>query len=106
MESKHILVIVAAANKAEAEKIAQALLNERLIACANIISGVHSLFRWQGKIESTEESVILMKTRKDLFSKISERVKALHSYQVPEIIATPIVEGFDAYLKWLDESLK
>ncbi len=106
MEKQHIIVLVTTPNKGEAEKIAQSLLNERLIACANIIGPVHSLFWWQGKIDKAQEHLILMKTRKDLFSKLAEKVKALHSYQVPEIIATPIVEGLKDYLKWLDESLK
>ena len=105
MESEYILVTVTTANKTEAEKIAHALLNERLIACANIIGPAHSLFLWQGKIESAEEHVILMKTRKNLFHKISEKVKALHSYEVPEIIAIPIVEGFKPYIEWLQKSL-
>lgn len=102
----HVLVIVTAANKAEAEKIAQTLLSERLIACANIIGPAHSLYWWQGKIETAEEHVILMKTRKGLFTELAEKVKALHSYQVPEIIAIPIAEGFKPYVKWLDENLK
>ncbi|MGB9672308.1 MAG: divalent-cation tolerance protein CutA [Candidatus Norongarragalinales archaeon] len=106
MEKQHIIVLVTTPNKGEAEKIAQSLLNERLIACANIIGPVHSLFWWQGKIDKAQEHLILMKTRKDLFNKLAEKVKALHSYQVPEIIATPIVEGLKDYLKWLDESLK
>jgi periplasmic divalent cation tolerance protein len=105
LESEHILVIVTAANKTEAEKIAYGLLNERLIACANIIGPVHSLFWWQGKIESAEEHIILMKTRKNLFQKLSEKVKTLHSYEVPEIIAIPIVEGFKPYMEWLEKSL-
>ncbi|MEM3695103.1 MAG: divalent-cation tolerance protein CutA [Candidatus Bathyarchaeia archaeon] len=102
----HILVIVTAANKTEAEKIVQTLLSERLIACANIIGPAHSLYWWQGKIENAKEHIILMKTRKSLFSKLSEKVKAIHSYQIPEIIAVPITEGFKPYIKWLDENLK
>ncbi|MGB9671982.1 MAG: divalent-cation tolerance protein CutA [Candidatus Bathyarchaeales archaeon] len=105
MKGEYILVIVTTANKAEAEKIARALLDERLIACANIIGPAHSLFWWHGKIESAEEHVILMKTRKSLFAELSERVKALHSYEVPEIIAIPIIEGFEPYMKWIDNSL-
>lgn len=105
MENLYIVVLVTAPSKDEAEKIAKTLLEERLIACANIISPTHSLFWWQGKIDNVQEHLILMKTRKALFSKVSERVKAIHSYQVPEIIALPIMEGSKDYLKWLDESL-
>ncbi|MEM2609485.1 MAG: divalent-cation tolerance protein CutA [Candidatus Bathyarchaeia archaeon] len=105
MENQYIIVLVTAPSKDEAEKIAKTLLEERLIACANIIGPVHSLFWWQGKIDKAQEHLIIMKTRKDLFEKICERVKALHSYQIPEIIALPITEGLKDYLKWLDESL-
>jgi len=102
----HIIVLVTTSSREEAEKIAKILLEERLVACANIIGPMHSLFWWQGKIDEAKEHLILMKTRKDLFGKVSERVKTLHSYQVPEIIATPIIEGSKDYLKWLDESLR
>ncbi|MGB9960399.1 MAG: divalent-cation tolerance protein CutA [Candidatus Bathyarchaeales archaeon] len=100
-----IVVLVTTSSKQEAEKIAQSLLEEKLIACANIICLVHSLFWWQGKIDTAQEHLILMKTRKNLFDKLSERVKALHSYEVPEIIALPIVEGAKDYLEWLNKSL-
>ena len=106
MEKTPIVVLVTASSKEEAEKIVQRLLKERLIACANIIGPVQSLFWWQGKIDEAQEHLILMKTRKDLFSKLSEKVKALHSYQIPEIIAVPIVEGFKPYMEWLESSLK
>ncbi|MCS7114398.1 MAG: divalent-cation tolerance protein CutA [Candidatus Bathyarchaeota archaeon] len=102
----HVIVLVTTSSREEAEKIAQTLLEERLIACANIIGPVHSLFWWQGKIDTAKEHLILMKTRKALFERVSERVKALHSYQVPEIISLPITEGSKDYLKWLDESLR
>ncbi|MBS7647940.1 MAG: divalent-cation tolerance protein CutA [Candidatus Bathyarchaeia archaeon] len=105
MKKQYIIMLVTASSKDEAEKIARKLLEERLIACANIVGLVHSLFWWQGKIDITQEYLILMKTRKDLFAKVAERVKALHSYQTPEIIALPIIEGSKDYLKWLDESL-
>jgi periplasmic divalent cation tolerance protein len=105
MKKPYIIVLITTPSKNEAEKIAKTLLEERLIACANIISPVQSLFWWQGKVNEAQEHIILMKTRKDLFSKLSERVKALHSYQVPEIIAIPIMEGSKDYLKWLDENL-
>lgn len=98
--------MVTTANKEEAEKIVRALLNEKLIACANIIGPVHSLFWWQGKIDEAQEHLILMKTRKDLFVTLAEKVKALHGYEIPEIIAIPIVEGFEPYMEWLNHSLR
>ncbi|MEM3784051.1 MAG: divalent-cation tolerance protein CutA [Candidatus Bathyarchaeia archaeon] len=105
-EKTFIIVLVTASNREEAEKIARTLLVEKLITCANIISPIHSLFWWQGKIDEAQEQLILMKTRKDLFNKLAEKVKALHSYQTPEIIALPITKGSKNYLKWLDESLE
>jgi periplasmic divalent cation tolerance protein len=102
----HIVVLTTTPSREEAEKIAKTLLEEKLIACANIIGPAYSLFWWQGKIDTAQEHLILMKTRRDLFGKVSERVKTLHSYQVPEIIATRIIEGSKDYLKWLDESLR
>ena len=106
MKEHYIIAITTTPSKNEAEKIAKILLEERLIACANIIGPVQSLFWWQGKIDEAQEHLILMKTRKDLFSKLSEKVKALHSYQIPEVIAVPIVEGFKPYMEWLESSLR
>jgi periplasmic divalent cation tolerance protein len=103
--NKHIIVIVTTASKQEAENITQHLLKNRLIACANITRPVTSLFHWSGKLEKAEEHLVFMKTRKDLFKKLAETVKTLHSYEVPEIIALPIVDGSKAYLAWLDSCL-
>jgi periplasmic divalent cation tolerance protein len=98
-------VIVTTANKQEAEKIAQHLLNKRLIACANIIGPVTSLFHWSGKTEHAEEYLALLKSRNDLFEKLTETVKALHSYDVPEILAIPVVGGSKEYVDWLGSCL-
>jgi periplasmic divalent cation tolerance protein len=106
MENAYVIVMVTTPSKQEAEKIAEHLLKERLIACANIIGPVSSIFHWSGKMEKAEEYLILMKSRKDLFGKLSEAVKALHSYEVPEILAFPIVDGSQAYLDWLGACLR
>jgi periplasmic divalent cation tolerance protein len=106
MNTEYIIVFVTTANKAEAEKISQALLKERLIACANIINPVTSFFFWSGKIERAEECLVVMKSRRDLFLELAERLKGLHSYEVPEVLALPIIEGSAAYLGWLGEVLK
>ncbi|MCW4046130.1 MAG: divalent-cation tolerance protein CutA [Candidatus Bathyarchaeota archaeon] len=105
MENRYIVVLVTTANKQEAEKIAQRLLEAKLIACANIIDPVTSHFHWSGKMEKAQECLMLMKSRRDLFEKLAETVKALHSYDVPEILALPIVDGSKAYLDWLDSCL-
>jgi periplasmic divalent cation tolerance protein len=106
LKNAYIIVMVTTASKVEAETIAQRLLEARLIACANIVGPVQSQFRWSGKIDRAEEYLVLMKSRKDLFEDLSETVKALHSYEVPEIIAVPIIAGSKAYLNWLDSCLR
>jgi periplasmic divalent cation tolerance protein len=98
--------MVTTAGREEAETIVQRLLEAKLIACANIIGPVSSHFHWSGKMEKAEEYLILMKSRRDLFEKLSETVKALHSYEVPEILALPVVEGSKAYMDWLGSCLR
>ena len=106
MKNSYVLVIVTTPSKQEAEKIAEHLLKERLIACANINGPVTSIFHWSGKMEKAEEYLVLMKSRKDLFGKLSEAVEVLHSYEVPEILAFPIVDCSKAYLDWLGSCLR
>jgi periplasmic divalent cation tolerance protein len=104
--TNYIIVLVTTANKAEAEKIAQTLLKEKLIACANIINPVTSFFHWLGKVDKCEECLVVMKSRMDLFAELSVRVKGLHNYEVPEILALPIIDGSKAYLDWMGGVLK
>ncbi|MCW4002008.1 MAG: divalent-cation tolerance protein CutA [Candidatus Bathyarchaeota archaeon] len=101
-----IIVTTTTPNKEEAVKIIRILLKERLIACANIVGPVSSLFWWQEKINEENEFLIIMKSHKRLFETLSERVMELHSYNVPEIIALPIVNGLPLYLDWLKTSLQ
>ncbi|MBP7836016.1 MAG: divalent-cation tolerance protein CutA [Candidatus Omnitrophica bacterium] len=102
----HIIVLITAGNKKEADKIAKKLVQDKLAACVNIVAGVKSLFWWQGKVERAKETLLIVKSRKEKFNKIVKSVKANHSYAVPEIIAIPIASGFKPYLKWIDESLR
>jgi periplasmic divalent cation tolerance protein len=106
METNYIIVLVTTANKSEAEKISETLLREKIIACANIINPVTSFFHWQGKVDKCEECLVVMKSRRDLFSELAQQVKRLHSYEVPEVLAFPIVDGSEAYLKWLGSVLR
>jgi periplasmic divalent cation tolerance protein len=106
LDPAYIIAVVTTASKQEAEKIVRHLLKGKLIACANIIGPVSSLFHWSGKIEVAEEYVILMKSREDLFEKLADGVKALHSYDVPEILALPVVKGSEDYLSWLGNCLR
>ena len=104
MRSSHIVVLVTAKDKKEAVKISRGLLEAKLIACANIIDGIQSLFWWQGKIDSSREVLLVLKSKKVLFKKIVAKVRELHSYQTPEIIALPIVNGSDDYLDWVNST--
>ena len=106
MNTDFILVLVTTSSKEEAEKIAHKLLDGKLIACANIINPVTSLFYWSGKIDCAEECLVVMKSRIDLFAELMECMKGLHSYEVPEVLALPIVAGSTAYLGWMGEVLK
>ena len=99
----YIIVLVTASSKEEANKIAQGLLEEKLAACVNILAGLESRFWWQGKIDSAQEVLLVIKTRKTLFNKLAKKVKSLHSYTVPEIIAIPIISGNKAYLDWIND---
>lgn len=102
MEEK-ILVMITTGSEEEAVRIAQGLLEERLIACANLVGGIRSLYRWQGKICDDRETLMLCKTERRLFSRLSEKVKSIHSYEVPEIISLPLVEGWPPYLAWVEQ---
>jgi len=100
------IVVLITSPKSHAKKIAESLLSKKLIACANIIKRVDSLFWWQKKIDGAKESLIIIKTKKNLFVKLVKAVKAMHPYQVPEIIALPILSGNKEYLEWIDESYR
>ena len=99
------MVYVTVASKEEAEKITRVLLEERLVACVNIVGPVSSRFYWEGKIDLVEEYLLIMKTRRGLFAILEKRVGFLHSYEVPEILAVPIIDGSVAYLDWLVSTL-
>ena len=99
-----IVLFITTPDKKEAERISKVLLDARLIACANIIRGVDSRFWWKGKKEKAKECLIIAKTRKALFNKLIKVVKKEHSYEVPEIIAMPIISGHKLYLDWVASS--
>jgi periplasmic divalent cation tolerance protein len=96
-----ISVYIVAADTAEALSLADALVGERLAACANVLGGVRSVYRWQGQVERAEETALIAKTRSDLFDRLAARVRELHSYDTPAIVAWPITSGDAAYLDWI-----
>jgi periplasmic divalent cation tolerance protein len=98
------LVLVTAPSSELAEAIATALLNAHLAACVNILP-IKSLYTWQGKILKETEWQLLIKTDLNLFSSLTEVIRSLHSYEIPEIIALPLVAGSEDYLKWIGSSL-
>ncbi len=100
---KQAFLYVTVGSTEEAVSIARDLLDARLIACANIIDGATSLYRWEGRIEEEKEAVMIAKTREDLVEKVIDRVRELHSYDCPCIVALPIVAGNPAFLDWIDE---
>lgn len=101
-EADHIVVLIATDSEEEARRIGQLLVDREKAACVNIVPRVNSLFRWEGQFESAQESLMLVKTKASLFPEVAELVKTVHSYEVPEIVALPIIAGSEEYLKWLD----
>jgi uncharacterized protein involved in tolerance to divalent cations len=99
----YILVFITASSEKEGEKIAGTLVKERLAACVNLVGGVKSTFRWKGEISSEQEVLLIVKTKDRLFQKLKKRVQELHSYEVPEMLALPILAGFEKYLSWVEE---
>jgi periplasmic divalent cation tolerance protein len=101
-----IVVLVTCGSAKEARKIARAVVEKRLAACANILtSPVRSVYRWKGRVESAKEFLLIIKTTKARFPKLKTEVTRLHSYDVPEIIALPIQAGSANYLAWISESV-
>jgi len=100
----YIVVLVTTKNVREANKIANKLVAEQLIACANIVRGIKSIFPWKGKVEKAEEVLLILKSKKSCFSKIAKTVKKYHSYETPEVIALPIADGSKDYLNWIKEN--
>lgn len=100
-----IVVLSTCDSEEKAAELARALVEQRVAACVNIIPGARGIYRWQGKIEDTTEWLLVIKSRRDLFEKLREAIARIHSYEVPEVIALPIVDGSEAYLGWLDREL-
>jgi len=101
-----IVVLTTCASAEEAEKIARGLIEKRLAACVNVLAGVRSFYRWKGALEDTPEHLLLIKSKRELFSRLRSALEALHSYEVPEIVVLPIIDGSPAYLHWLDAELQ
>ncbi len=103
-DNNEVVVFITAPNGEEASLIAKALVESKLAACVNIVPAIRSIYLWKGKIEDDTEVLMIVKTREELFESLSSRVKELHSYDVPEVIAIPISKGSEDYLAWLRDS--
>jgi periplasmic divalent cation tolerance protein len=99
-----VVVLVTAGAADEAARIGRSMVEERLAACANVVGPIRSIYRWQGAVEEAEEHLLLLKARAADVPALEARVRALHSYEVPEVLALPVRGGSAAYLAWLAES--
>lgn len=97
-----IVVLTTCDSEMLAEQLARHLVEHRFAACVNILPKARSIYRWQEKIEDASEWVLLIKSRRDLFAALRAEIQKMHTYEVPEVIAIPIVDGSEAYLGWLD----
>jgi len=103
--TESIQVITAAATRADTQAIATAVVEQRLAACAQVIGPITSTYWWQGKVETAEEWLCVMKSRQDLYQELEKAIRQVHPYEVPEILAVPVVQGSQDYLEWMDREL-
>ena len=99
-----LVVLVTCANEEQGASIARSLVGERLAACVNLVGGIRSIYRWHDKLEDERETLLLVKTRTRLLARVERRVRELHTYEVPEVVALPLSGGSKPYLDWLFES--
>ena len=103
---KFIQVLTSAGTKEDAQKIAQSVVEKRLAGCAQVVGPITSTYWWEGKIDSAEEWLCIIKSRNDLYKELEKAIQQIHPYKVPEILAVPVVEGSQSYLEWLDGELR
>ena len=104
-EFQNVVVFITTSNKEEAQQIARASLEQRRAACVNIVPGVDSLFLWEGEIDNAREVLLIIKTKASQLSRLIDLVKDIHPYEVPEVIALPIIDGNRDYLEWIDREI-
>lgn len=100
------VVLVTAPNEREAETLARTLVEEELAACVNLVPGIRSFYRWEGKVADDREVLLVAKTRRDRFADLAARVRTLHSYDVPEVLALEVGDGSAPYLEWIGDSVR
>ena len=100
-----IVVLSTCESEEEASRLARRLVELRLAACVSVIPGARSVYHWKGKVEEHAEFVLIVKSRRDLFASLRAELRKVHSYETPEVIALPVVDGDEGYLSWLDREL-
>jgi len=100
-----IVVLSTCDSEESAERLARHLVEQRLAACVNILPGARSIYRWKDKTEQADEFLLVIKSRRDLFTALRAEIEKIHTYEVPEVVALPVVDGAEAYLGWLDREL-
>ncbi len=103
---KPVIIYITCKDRDEAIKISKALVEMRLCACTNILGDISSFFWWEGKVQSEKEVAMIVKTREDLLSEVIEKVKELHSYSCPCIVALPIIGGYKEFISWIEEETR
>lgn len=106
MNGEYLIVFCTVPDEETGVKISQSLVNERLAACCNIVRGLRSIYSWQGEVCDDSEMLLIIKSKRSLYSKLQKHILDLHPYSVPEVLALPIVHGSDKYLEWIDENVK
>jgi len=96
-----LVILVTAVNQEEARKIGKGMVDAKLAACANIIPGIQSIYRWKGKVVKAQEVLIILKSTRPRYRALEKAIKAMHTYETPEIIALPVKEGLDRYIGWV-----
>ena len=103
--ARYIVVLITSDSIEESDHIARTLVEKKMVACVNIVRGIDSYFRWEGKLDSARENLLIAKTEASLLPDIIDALRKLHSYDVPEVIALPIIGGNQDYLEWLEQSI-
>jgi periplasmic divalent cation tolerance protein len=101
-----IIALSTCGSAEEAAQIARALVESRAAACVNVVAGVHSVYRWKGAIEEGSEWMLVIKTTRERLDRLRTQLRALHSYEVPELVVIPVIDGIEAYLNWISESVE
>ena len=101
-----IVVMSTCSNREEGERLARLLVEQRLAACVNVLPGVRSFYRWNGAVEAADECLLLVKSSRGLFAELRLALGAAHSYELPEVLAIPVLDGAANYLSWLSENLR